>query len=162
LRPVPVVDWRAGAGDSVVGHNRTRMYQRPCLALSDVRRALDTVLDHASTEPQRPIAVAIVDDRGDLLMYARMDGTPAWPARFAERKAYTAAMMRVDTSAYQASLRERGASISDGSDGRLTSAQGGVAIVHGGVVVGGIGVSGHRAERDEELARLGIAALNLG
>jgi uncharacterized protein GlcG (DUF336 family) len=95
-------------------------------------------------------------------MYARMDGTAAWPARFAERKAYTAAMMRMDTAAYQASLRDRGASVADTSDGRLTSAQGGVAIVHGGVVIGGIGVSGHRADRDEELARIGVAALNLG
>src|SRR5262245_32058901 len=135
------------------------MYQRPCLALNDVRRALDTVLEHASTEPERPIAVAIVDDRGDLLMYARMDGTPAWPTRFAERKAFTAAMMRMDTAVYQESLRKRGASISDTTDGRLTSAQGGVAIVHNGVVIGGIGVSGHRAERDEELAKLGIAAM---
>jgi glc operon protein GlcG len=128
--------------------------------MADVRRALDTVLDHAAGEPDRPIAVAIVDDRGDLLAYARMDGTAAWPSRFAERKAYTAAIMRADTAKYHESLRQRGATVAEAGDSKLTSAQGGVAIVHAGTVVGGIGVSGHRAERDEELARLGVEAMS--
>lgn len=122
---------------------------------------MDAILDAAAEEPERPVAVAIVDERGDLLTYARMDRTPTWPARFAERKAYTAALMRTDTLAYQQSLKQRGAHVADLGDPKLTAAQGGVAIVHDGRVIGGIGVSGHVAERDEALARIGLAALGL-
>ncbi len=48
-------------------------------------------------------------------------------------------------------------------DTNLLGAQGGVTVVRpgDGMVLGGIGVSGLSAEEDEELARLGVAAMGL-
>jgi glc operon protein GlcG len=137
------------------------MHYRACLSVSDVQRAIAMVLEEASKEPQRPIAVAIVDDRADLLGYARMDNVPAMAARGAQNKAYTSAMMRTDTVKYKEQLKERGSSVADTGDPRITAGQGGLAIVYQGAVVGGIGVSGHASQRDEELARIGLQAMHL-
>ena len=43
------------------------MYQKPLLSLDQTRRAMDAMLDKAIQEPNRPVAIAIVDDAGNLL-----------------------------------------------------------------------------------------------
>jgi uncharacterized protein GlcG (DUF336 family) len=137
------------------------MFDKHCLSADQVQRAIAAVLREASSQPERPVAVALVDDRGDLLGYARMDRTPPWPANMALRKAYTSVMMRSDTLRYQERLRQNGGSPADSGDPKITSGQGGLLITFDGQIVGGIGVSGNTGERDEELARIGLSALDL-
>jgi uncharacterized protein GlcG (DUF336 family) len=50
-----------------------------------------------------------------------------------------------------------------GGDANLTPAQGGVVVLSKeGLVMGGIGVGGYSSgQADEELARLGLAAMNI-
>ena len=67
------------------------MYDKPMLSLDQVRRAMNAMLDKATQEPDRPVAIAVVDDAGNLLSYARMDGCRTNPQTFAVRKAYTSA-----------------------------------------------------------------------
>ena len=56
------------------------MYDKPMLSLDQVRRAMNAMLDKATQEPDRPVAIAVVDDAGNLLSYARMDGCRTNPA----------------------------------------------------------------------------------
>jgi glc operon protein GlcG len=135
------------------------MFSRTCIGVDDTQRAIAAMLADARKQPERPVAVAIVDERGDLLAYAKMDGVPPWPARMARRKAYTAALMRSDTAKYVETLRQRGTNVADAGDPELAATQGGVVVVVDGAVIGGVGVSGNTAERDEELAHIGLDAL---
>ena len=73
------------------------MYEKHMLSLNQVRQAMNAMLDKATQEPNRPVAIAIVDDTGSLLNYARMDGCRTNPQTFATRKAYTAAMSGRDS-----------------------------------------------------------------
>lgn len=140
------------------------MYDRPALGLTDAMAALQAMLDAAASEPERPVAIAIVDDLGELLCYGRMDRTAPMPRSLALKKAYTAARTRSDTLAYGERLKGMGRSPMEFGDPNLTGVQGGVTILRPGdnAPLGGIGVSGRRADEDEAIARIGLAALGLG
>ena len=139
------------------------MYDKPMLSLDQVRRAMNAMLDKAAQEPDRPVAIAIVDDAGNLLNYARMDGCRANPQTFAVRKAYTSAMSGADSAVYAERLKSQGRTVADMGNPNLVSAQGAVVALHPstGAVLGAIGVSGLAAQEDEDLARLGLEALGL-
>lgn len=137
------------------------MYQKPLLSLDQTRRAMDAMLDKAIQEPNRPVAIAIVDDAGNLLSYGRMDHCRPNPQTFAVRKAYTSAMSGQDSVAYAERLKSQGRSVSDMGNPNLVAAQGAVVVLHpqSGAVLGAIGVSGLTAQEDEDLARVGLQAL---
>ncbi len=139
------------------------MYQKPALSLAQTRRAMDAMLDQAMREPGRPLAIAIVDDAGRMLSYARMDNCRALPQRMAVSKAYTSAMSGQDSDAYAKRLKNEGRSIADFGDPQLVAVQGAVVARDPAtdLVLGAIGVSGLTAQEDEDLARVGLAALEL-
>ena len=120
-------------------------------------------LDKAIQESNRPVAIAIVDDAGNLLSYGRMDHCRPNPQTFAVRKAYTSALSGQDSVAYAERLKSQGRSVSDMGNPNLVAAQGAVVVLHpqSGAVLGAIGVSGLTAQEDEDLARLGLHALGL-
>ena len=76
------------------------MYKREVLGLGEARTAAEAILAEASKEPNRPIAVAVADDRGDLIYLARMDGCYPLFIHMAINKAYTAARFRRHTRAF--------------------------------------------------------------
>ncbi len=90
-----------------------------------------------------------------------MDRVNPMPHALALKKAYTAARMRSDTLAIGERMRSQGRSIADMGDPNLVMVQGGVVITSESGPLGGIGVSGRRAEEDEEIARIGLAAMQL-
>ena len=139
------------------------MYQKPALSLPQVRRAMQTMLDHAQQQPDRPLAIAIVDDAGQLLAYACMDNCRALPRRIAVSKAYTSAMSGQDSLAYARRLRDEQRNIADFGDPKLVAVQGAVVVRDPAtdLVLGAIGVSGLTAQEDEDLARLGHSALGI-
>jgi uncharacterized protein GlcG (DUF336 family) len=135
-------------------------YQKPVLSLDDARRAMDRMLQEALKAPNRPIAIAICDDQGELVAFARMDKCAPLPLTIARKKAYTAARTRSDTKAFADRLKSMGRSAIDLGDPNLIGVQGGVAIIAGdGAALGGIGVSGLAAEEDEAIARAGLGAI---
>src|SRR2546421_12978592 len=89
------------------------MYQKPLLSLDQIPRAMDAMLDKATQEPNRPVAIAIVDDAGNLLSYGRMDHCRPNPQTFAVRKAYTSALSGQDSVAYAERLKSHGRSGSE-------------------------------------------------
>lgn len=139
------------------------MYDKPMLSLDQVRKAMDAMLNLATKTPDRPLAIAIVDDQGSLVSYARMDQCRVIPQRMAIRKAYTCAVTGQDSRAYAERLSSQGRSVAEMGDPQLAAVQGGVVVLHPatGAIMGGIGVSGLAAEEDEALARAGLEALGL-
>jgi len=135
-------------------------YQRPVLSLSEAQKALDRMLQEASKAPDRPVAIAICDDQGELIAFGRMDKCAPLPLSIARKKAFTAARTRADTKAFADRLKSMGRSISDLGEPNLLAIQGGVAILAAdGSPLGGIGVSGLAAEEDEAIAKIGLGVI---
>lgn len=134
----------------------------PALKLQQVQAAMAAMLAKAQETPDAPVAMAIVDATGNLEAYAKMDNLRLFSRRHALRKAYTAAVMGINTGDHAARLHGQGRSISELGDPNLTHGQGGLVIIKDGVILGGIGVGGYPSgQSDEDLARVGLDALNL-
>jgi glc operon protein GlcG len=135
-------------------------YQRSVLSLDEARKAMDRMLQEAFKAPDRPVAIAICDDQGELVTFARMDKCAPLPLIIARKKAFTAARTRADTKVFAERLKSMGRSVSDLGEPNLLPVQGGVAIIAAdGSPLGGIGVSGLAAEEDEAIARIGLGVI---
>ena len=138
------------------------MAESPVLSFEQTQAAMKAMTDKAMQTPAEPVAMAIVDDTGNLATYAKMDNLRIFSRRHALRKAYTAAIMGIDSGAHGQRLHSQGRSISELGDPNLTHGQGGLVIMKDGVILGGIGVGGYPSgQADEDLARVGLEAMNL-
>ncbi|MCH2528753.1 MAG: heme-binding protein [Dehalococcoidia bacterium] len=132
------------------------------LSLEQVRRSMNAMLEAALKEPDRPIAIAILDDNTNLLNYARMDGCRLNPQGVAIRKAYTAVMFGQNSSDFAQRLKNENRQVTDFGNPSLVAVKGGVVVISSnGDILGGIGVSGLTAEEDEEIALIGLNALEI-
>ena len=139
------------------------MYDRPVLDVDDALNLVDAALAAAPGITAKPLAITILDDRGDWVASVVMDGAPLFIREHANRKALTAALMRMDLQELAAARNLVGRPVSDLGDPRLTgSSRGGVAIKDpAGNVIGALGVSGGAPEEDERVAREALAAAPL-
>ncbi len=139
------------------------MYEKPMISQEGVQKAMTAMQAKANEEPDRPLAIAIVDDMGDLISYSRMDRCRRNPQRMAIRKAYTCALSGQDSKDYAARLKDQGRTVAEMGDPMLAAVQGGVVVLHPqtGAIMGGIGVSGLAAQEDEDIANMGLKALGL-
>lgn len=112
------------------------------------------------------VNIAIVDDGGHLLAFARMDQARPASATTALTKAMTAATMRQATGPVRRgaaqpdlllNLSLQNAAAANG--GKMTSLLGGLPIVVDGQVIGAIGVGGGTGEQDAEIGKAGIEEL---
>ena len=132
------------------------------LSLEQVRRSMNAMLEAALKEPDRPIAIAILDDNTNLLNYARMDGCRLNPQGVAIRKAYTAVMFGQNSSDFAQRLKNENRQVTDFGNPSLVAVKGGVVVISSnGDILGGIGVSGLTAEEDEEIALIVLNALEI-
>lgn len=116
-------------------------------------------------EMKLPMNIAIVDDGGHPLAFARMDNARPASGYTALTKAVAAATFRTPTGPLPANgepnllltLSIQNAAAASG--GKATGLKGGVPIVVDGQVIGAVGVGGGTGEQDAEVARAGIDAL---
>jgi glc operon protein GlcG len=132
------------------------------LGFDQIQNAMKAMIDEAMKTPLEPVAMAIVDDAGNLVAFAKMDNLRLYSRRHAIRKAYTAVVMGMDSVVHAEQLHGQGRSISETGDPNLTYAPGGIVIKVDEVIVGGIGVGGYTSGlRDQDLARVGLGAMNV-
>ena len=137
------------------------MSEKPFIDFEQAQAAMKAIIDEATKPGGMPVAIAIVDDAANTVAYAQMDHVRLYARRHAFRKAYTAAIMGMDTGAHGEQLKERGRTVSDYGDPNLTPGEGGVVVKSkDGIIMGGIGVGGYLV-RDEELAGIGLNAMNI-
>ncbi len=137
------------------------MYNKAMLSLDQAQAAIAAMIDDFNTDPnRRKVDMAVVDDAGNLLAYARMDR--CLRPTFALRKAYTSAIRGMDTAAFAEQLQTRGRTLESFGDPQLIALPGGVVVLHDGAVVGAIGVGGLPSGLDDEaIAKAGVKAMNL-
>jgi glc operon protein GlcG len=136
------------------------MFEITLLALPECMAAVRAMLESAPAGAKGRMAFAVVNEHGELMAFARMDGASPAVSDFALKKAYTSARMRTDLKAFRAGLEQRGRTVADYGDPKLVGmAAGGVAIAAGDGVIGAIGVSGGTPDEDEQVARTGLATI---
>lgn len=151
------------------------MDEREYITQAQAQAAMEAMLRKAMEQPDRPVAMAIVDDGGVLIAYQQMDRLRLFTRRHAIRKAYTAAITGMNSGAFgEDCLKARGFTVREiGGDLELTPGAGGVVVrsnrhavltpeqLHVNVM-GGIGVGGYLTGReDEELALIGLRAMGV-
>jgi glc operon protein GlcG len=135
------------------------------LHLAGAQKVIQGALAKAK-EMKLTVNVAVVDEGGHLLSFARMDGARPASVYTALTKATAAATYRQATGPSTSaagqpdillSLSLQNAAAASG--GKMTSLKGGVPILVDGQVVGAVGVGGGTGEQDAEVAKAGIARL---
>jgi uncharacterized protein GlcG (DUF336 family) len=106
-----------------------------------------------------PVAVAIVDTRGFLVAYEKMDNTQTASIQVAIDKAASAAMYRRPTKAFQDAVAGGGAGLRVLNLRGASTVEGGLPIIVNGKIIGAIGVSGVNADQDSVAAKAGADAV---
>jgi uncharacterized protein GlcG (DUF336 family) len=107
-----------------------------------------------------PMSVAVVDDSGILVAFARMNGAAFASVDLAIDKAYSAAGFGYSTEEFFGFI-EHDPSLLHGltTHGRLALFAGAAPIVVDGSVVGAVGVSGGRGPDDVEVVQSALGAV---
>jgi uncharacterized protein GlcG (DUF336 family) len=141
----------------------------PCMEIAEqhlrydqVQAAMKAMMDKARATSETPVCIAIVDASGNMEAFAKMDHARVFTRRHAVRKAYSAAILGINSGDWGSRMKNIGQSVSENGDPLVTYEQGGVVIIKDGAILGGIGVGGLRGHNaDEELAKLGLEAMGL-
>lgn len=129
------------------------------VTLEAAHRAISASVERAAALGVE-VAIAVVDQAGNLKAFARMDRAPLLSSGIAQDKAWTAAAFGLPTHRWWDLVRDEppllhGIVKTD----RLIVFGGGVPLTSDGEVVGGIGVSGGSADQDREIAEAGAAVV---
>lgn len=138
------------------------------VTLNNARLALEgaeAVVAAAKAHAMRigvPMNIAVVDDGGHLMAFARMDGAKLSSVDIAINKAVAAAIRRMPTGPARSGDEVNlllSLSLAIGSRARQTPLRGGLPLEANGQCVGAIGVSAGTEDQDVEVARAGASAL---
>ena len=136
----------------------TISYQEAFLSDDAVLKMLSAVQQKASLN-QAKICVAIVDHRGELQGFLKLNNASFTSRTIAINKATTAAGLNLTTAKLGEIMREYHLPASHYGDDRITGFGGGLMIEVEGQLLGGIGVSGLTDEEDIAYAQIGLDAL---
>ena len=133
----------------------------PKLTLEGARAVL-AAAERRAADIGVPMNIAVMDDGGHLLAFARMDGAKLSSAQIAITKAESAAIRRLPTGPAMAGdepsvLLSLGLAIA--SRAHQTPIRGGLPLLVDAICVGAIGVSNGTEEQDTDVAKAGVAAL---
>lgn len=109
-----------------------------------------------------PMDIAVVDDGGHLLAFARQDGAKISSVAIAIAKAESAAIRRKPSGPYEVDGKPDlrvSLALAIGSRAHQTPLRGGLPLMADGQCVGAIGVSNGTEEQDTDVAQAGVAAL---
>jgi uncharacterized protein GlcG (DUF336 family) len=106
-----------------------------------------------------PMAIAIVDSAGHLVLFEKLDQTNLGAVAFAQRKAEAAAMFRRATKIFEDVVAAPGGVRLLSLGPELVAVEGGVPLLDGGALVGAIGVSGMQSLQDGQVAAAGARVL---
>ena len=133
----------------------------PKLTYEGARAILEAAAKQAR-QMKLPICIAVVDEGGHLLAFARNDDAKPAAVQVSLTKAISAATGHVPTGPLPSAdnmslLLSLGVALA--SEGSRTCVRGGLPIEWEGTVIGGIGVGAATETLDEEVARAGLTAM---
>lgn len=108
---------------------------------------------------QWPMAIAIVDTTGHLVLFQRADHTQLGSMEVSVGKATTAVRFKRATKVFEDAIAAGGAGVRITTMPGVVALEGGVPIVVDGQVIGAIGVSGMLSAQDAQVCAAGLAAI---
>lgn len=105
-----------------------------------------------------PVAIAILDTTGSLIMLQKLDNTQTGSVEVAIGKARTALDFKRPSKAMQDAVAGGGVGLRILSARNVLALEGGVPVIVDGKVVGAIGASGVMSNQDAEVAMAGAEA----
>lgn len=130
----------------------------PPISLAAAKRVM-AAAEAAALERGWPMAIAIVDSTGHLVLFHRVDQAQHGSIGIAQAKAETAVNFRRPTKVFEDAVAAGGLGLRLLASPGLLPLDGGLPLVAAGQVVGAIGVSGMQSTQDAEIAAIGAAAL---
>ncbi len=135
------------------------------LTLDVGRRIADAALEKSIELKLKPIAVAVLDDRGCLRSFAAQDGISLLRGEIAQGKAYGALALGIGSRAIFKRAQEQAffvGAVNTLARGAIIPVPGGVLVrdPHG-LLLGAVGVSGDTSDNDELCALAGIKTVGL-
>ena len=136
------------------------------IGLEDAQTIVGSALAYARANGFPPMTVAVLDPGGHLVSFAREDGSSLLREKIARGKARSALNLGVGTRALVARAQSHPAfinAVTTLAGGELIPVPGGVLVRdnNASVLLGAVGVSGHRPDEDEACALSGIHAAGL-
>lgn len=130
----------------------------PPISLAQAK-AIMAAAEREANANQWPMAIAIVDSTGHLVLFQRIDQTQLGSMEVSQAKAMTAVRFRRPTKVFEDAIAAGGAGWRLATMPGVTALEGGIPIVVGGQVIGAIGVSGMLSTQDAQVANAGLTAL---
>ena len=126
------------------------------ITVSLAQQATALALSLAETEyNNRPLSVAVCDNNGSLLSFARMDKAKLLTIELTQRKAYTAARLSTKTLAFLQRLQKENLDIHYFGDSLLTALPGGIPVfAPSGTLAGSVAIGGLSADEDHQAAEI--------
>lgn len=138
-------------------HATSKTYATTNITLA-AARDLIAEASAAAAEIGIKVAIAVTDAAGHLTAFERVDDAPLIAIDVAIDKAWTVSGFGLGTHVWADIVTDpKVAQLAHRP--RLVAVGGGVAIVDGGKVVGGIGISGGNAQQDQQAAEQALRAL---
>ena len=135
------------------------------MPLSTAETIVDGALKAGAEAKLLPLAVAVLDAGGNIVLLKRQDGSGILRADIAIGKAHGALGMGIASRAIRDRLKDRPAfqsAIAAASDGRFIPVPGGVLALNAQrEVIGAVGISGDASDKDEYAAIMGVHAAGL-
>jgi glc operon protein GlcG len=113
----------------------------------------------AALERGWPMAIAVVDSTGHLVLFHRCDQAQYGSIAIAQAKAETAVNFRRPTKVFEDAIAAGGLGLRLLASPGLLPLDGGLPLVAEGRIIGAIGISGMQSTQDAEIAQFGVAAL---
>ena len=130
--------------------------------LATAQAILTNTLEEARKRSFKPLAVAVLDERGAIRALATQDGTSTKRAEVAIGKAHGAVAMGIGSRDLAKRPAHFLAAVTHAVGGMLVPVPGGVLVRDDqGALLGAVGVSGDTSDNDEAAAMAGIEASGL-
>jgi uncharacterized protein GlcG (DUF336 family) len=126
------------------------------VTLCEARKVI-AAAEQKAAEIKKPMNIAVVDEGGNLVSHARMDGAWIGSIDISINKAFTSRAFDISTKelAQYSQSGEQFFRIHVSNHGRVMVFAGGIPLKRAGKVVGGVGVSGGSGEQDQAVAEAG-------
>lgn len=136
---------------------QAQLVDKKALTLAEARKAVVAATAEAKANGWN-VVIVVADDAGYPLTIDRLDNAQRPSVDIAIGKARTAVLFKRPSAALEEAIN-KGRTALLSVDGQVFL-QGGVPIVVNGEVIGAVGVSGVRADQDEQVATAGAKAIN--
>lgn len=134
-----------------------KLYMKAVLTL-DAAKVISSAAEAVAEKNGWAVAIAVTDDRGELIHFIRRDNTTNAAIEIAKKKAFHAAYYRRSTDFHEKLLTEGGANMGVLSLPDSMPIEGGIPLIYEGSVIGAIGVSGVASDNDGRVAQKGVEA----